>query len=94
MAKPMMLVVRPFVAMNVPRRGERRLRAEARLRLRLCRDAVRVAPHRGGNRLHVNAMKHVKGTVDNFGEELGGEGDLRNEGINKGQKALMISRQR
>ena len=29
-------------------RRERRLRAEARIRLQLCRDAVRVASHRGG----------------------------------------------
>ena len=31
-------------------------------------------------------MKHVKGTVDNFGEELGGEGDLRHEGIKKDKR--------
>ena len=29
-------------------RRERRLRAEARIRLQLCRDAVRIASHRGG----------------------------------------------
>ena len=30
-------------------RHERRLRAEARIRLQLCRDAVRIASHRGGD---------------------------------------------
>ena len=30
-------------------RRDRRLRAEARIRLQLCRDAVRVASHRGGD---------------------------------------------
>ena len=30
-------------------RRERRLRAEARIRLQLCRDAVRIASHRGGD---------------------------------------------
>ena len=30
-------------------RRERRLRSEARLRLQLCRDAARVAAHRGGH---------------------------------------------
>ena len=29
-------------------RRERRLRAEARIRLQLCRDAARIASHRGG----------------------------------------------
>ena len=39
-------------------RRERRLRAEARIRLQLCRDAVRIASHRGGDgcrRAHTNA---------------------------------------
>ena len=39
-------------------RRERRLRAEARIRLQLCRDAVRIASHRGGDgcrRAHIEA---------------------------------------
>ena len=39
-------------------RRERRLRAEARVRLQLCRDAVRIASHRGGDgcrRAHTDA---------------------------------------
>ena len=39
-------------------RRERRLRAEARIRLQLCRDAVRIASHRGGDgcrRAHTDA---------------------------------------
>ena len=39
-------------------RRERRLRAEAQIRLQLCRDAVRVASHRGGDgcrRAHTEA---------------------------------------
>ena len=39
-------------------RRERRLRAEARIRLQLCRDAVRIASHRGGDgcrRAHTEA---------------------------------------
>ena len=39
-------------------RRDRRLRAEARIRLQLCRDAVRIASHRGGDgcrRAHIEA---------------------------------------
>ena len=39
-------------------RRERRLRAEVRIRLQLCRDAVRIASHRGGDgcwRVHTDA---------------------------------------
>ena len=36
-------------------RRERRLRSEARLRLQLCRDAARVAAHRGG---HCSRVMH------------------------------------
>ena len=47
-------------------RRERRLRAEARIKLQLCRDAVRIASHRGGDgcrRAHTDASTQTA-TVD------------------------------
>ena len=43
-------------------RRDRRLRAEARIRLQLCRDAVRIASHRGGDgcrRAHIEASSQT-----------------------------------
>ena len=47
-------------------RRERRVRAKARIRLQLCRDAVRIASHRGGDvcwRAHTDASTHTALTI-------------------------------
>ena len=45
-------------------RRDRRLRAEARIRLQLCRDAVRIASHRGGDGLSARSHRglHADGS--------------------------------
>ena len=47
--RPIRVSVRCRGAVGAKENRERRLRTEARIRLQLCRDAVRIASHRGGD---------------------------------------------